>query len=126
MIFPMTTLANLADIASLLTLAQAPAAGAPPGGLLGNPLVFMILMIVMMYFLLIRPQRKRQQEHEALIKGLSVGDHVVMSGGEHGIVTSLHEKTLKVKIADNVKVEYERSSVGSVTKKSDIKDVTPE
>lgn len=122
----MTTLANIADIASSFTLAQAPAGGAAPGGLLGNPLVFMVLMIVMMYFLLIRPQRKRQQDHETLIKSLAVGDHVVMSGGEHGIVTSLHEKTLKVKIADNVKVEYDRSSVGTVTKKSEIKDVTPE
>ncbi|MDH4474934.1 MAG: preprotein translocase subunit YajC [Verrucomicrobiaceae bacterium] len=122
----MTTIASLADIATSITLAQAAGPGAAPGGLLGNPLVFMVLMIVMMYFLLIRPQRKRQQEHESLIKSLSVGDHVVMSGGEHGIVTSLHEKTLKVKIADNVKVEYERSSVGTVIKKSDIKDVTPE
>jgi len=122
----MTTIATPADIASLFTLAQAPAGGAAPGGLLGNPLVFMVLMIVMMYFLLIRPQRKRQQEHEALIKSLSVGDHVVMSGGEHGIVTSLHDKTLKVKVADNVKVEYDRSAVGTVIKKSDIKDVTPE
>lgn len=122
----MITPANLADIATHFTLAQAPAGGAAPGGLLGNPLVFMILMIVMMYFLLIRPQRKRQQEHEALVKSLSVGDHVVLGGGEHGIVTSLHERTIKVKIADNVKVEYERSAVASVTKKSDIKDVTPE
>jgi preprotein translocase subunit YajC len=122
----MTTLANLADIASSLILAQAPAGGAPPGGLLGNPLVFMVLMIVMMYFLLIRPQRKRQKEHETLVKSLAVGDHVVLGGGEHGIVTSLHDRTIKVKIADNVKVEYERAAVATVTKKSDIKDVTPE
>ncbi len=105
----------------------AQAGGAPQsGGLLGNPLVFMVLMFVMMYFLLIRPQRKRQQQHEALVKSLSVGDHVVLNGGEHGIVTSMHEKTIKIKIADNVKVEYERGAVATVTKKSDIKDVTPE
>jgi preprotein translocase subunit YajC len=122
----MTTAASLPDIAAFFTLAQAAPGGAAPGGLLGNPLVFMVLMIVMMYFLLIRPQRKRQQEHETLIKSLAVGDHVVLGGGEHGIVTSLHERTIKVKIADNVKVEYERAAVASVTKKSDIKDVTPE
>lgn len=117
----------LIDLASLIHLAQAPAGGAAPqGGLLGNPLVFMVLMMVMMYFLLIRPQRKRQQEHDKLVKSISVGDHVVMGGGEHGIITSLHERTVKVKIADNVKVEYERAAIASVTKKSDIKDVTPE
>jgi preprotein translocase subunit YajC len=116
----------LINLASLLPLAQAPAGAAPQGGLLGNPLVFMVLMMVMMYFLLIRPQRKRQLEHDKLIKSIAVGDHVVMGGGEHGIVTSLHERTVKIKIADNVKVEYERAAVASVTKKSDIKDVTPE
>lgn len=109
-----------------LHLAQAGGGGAQNGGLFGSPILFMVLMFVMMYFVLIRPQRKRQQEHEALIKSLSVGDHVVLNGGEHGIVTSLHEKTIKIKIADNVKVEYERGAVATVTKKSDIKDVTPE
>ncbi len=106
---------------TILAQAAAPSAGGGP-----NMLIMMVLMFVMMYFLLIRPQRKRQQEHEALVKSLSVGDHVVLSGGEHGIVTSLHEKTIRIKIADNVKVEYERGAVASVTKKSDIKDVTPE
>jgi preprotein translocase subunit YajC len=116
----------LTDLASLIHFAQAPAGAAPSGGLLGNPLFFMVLMMVMMYFLLIRPQRKRQLEHDKLIKSIAVGDHVVLGGGEHGIITSLHERTVKVKIADNVKVEYERAAIASVTKKSDIKDVTPE
>jgi preprotein translocase subunit YajC len=122
----MTTTLTLHSLATHLTLAQAAGGGAPQGGLLGNPLVFMVLMIVMMYFLLIRPQRKRQQEHDKLIKAISVGDHIVMSGGEHGIVTSLHEKTIKVKVADNVKIEYDRGAVATITKKTDIKDVTPD
>ena len=117
---------SLTAILHSLPLAQAAGGSAPQGGLLGNPAVFMVLMIVMMYFLLIRPQRKRQKEHEALIKSIGVGDQVVMNGGEHGIVTSLHERTVKVKVADNVKIEYDRSAVASVIKKSDIKDVTPE
>ncbi len=106
---------------SILAQNAAPAPGGGP-----NLLIMMVLMFVMMYFLMIRPHRKRQQEHEALVKSLSIGDHVVLNGGEHGIVTSLHEKTIKIKIADNVKVEYERGAVASVTKKSDIKDVTPD
>ena len=106
----------------LILLAQAPAA--PQGGLLGNPLVFMVLMFVMMYFLLIRPQRQRQKEHERLIANVKVGDHVAMNGGEHGIITSVKERTVMVKVADNVKVEYERSSIASVSKKSDVVDAT--
>jgi preprotein translocase subunit YajC len=109
-------------ISATLPFSLAQAAAPQSTGLLGNPLVFMVLMIVMMYFLLIRPQRKRQQEHEALIKSLSVGDHVILNGGEHGIVTSLHERTLKIKVADNVKIEYERGAVASVVKKADASD----
>lgn len=105
-------------------LAQAPAGGAPQGGLLGNPMVFMVLMFVMMYFLMIRPQRQRQKAHEQLIAGVKVGDHVVLNGGEHGIITSVKERTVMVKVADNVKVEYERSSIASVSKKSDVVDAT--
>ena len=122
----MNPLSHLVSFISTFNLAQAGGGAAPSGGLLGNPLVFMALMLVMMYFLLIRPQRKRQQEHEKLVKSIAIGDHVVMTGGEHGIVTSLHEKTIRIKVADNVKIEYERAAVGTVTKKSDIKDVTPE
>lgn len=101
-------------------LAQAPAGGAPQGGLLGNPLVFMVLMFVMMYFLLIRPQRQRQKEHEKLVSNVKVGDHVAMSGGEHGIITSVKDKTVMLKVADNVKIEYDRSAIATVTKKSDV------
>jgi preprotein translocase subunit YajC len=78
------------------------------------------LMFVMMYFLLIRPQRQRQKEIEKLISSVKVGDHVIMNGGEHGIITSVKDKTVMVKVADNVKIEYERSAIGSVSKKSDV------
>lgn len=104
----------------LAILAQAPAGAAPQGGLLGNPLVFMVLMFVMMYFLLIRPQRQRQKEHEKLVSNVKVGDHVAMNGGEHGIITSVKDKTVMLKVADNVKIEYDRSAIAVVTKKSDV------
>ena len=98
-------------------LAQATAdASAAPGGLFGNPMVFMVLMFVMMYFVLIRPQRNRQKQLEALLKALKVGDDVVTIGGAHGTITSLKEKTAMVRIADGVKVEYDRSAIASVAK----------
>lgn len=108
----------------LAILAQAPAGGAAPGGLLGNPMVFMVLMFVVMYFLLIRPQRQRQKELEKLINSVKVGDHVIMSGGEHGIITSVKDKTVMVRLGDNVKVEYERSGIATISKKSDVVEAT--
>jgi preprotein translocase subunit YajC len=106
---------------SLHTLAQAATPDAPsgPGGLLGGPMPFMILMFVMMYFIIIRPQRKKQKEAEALQKGVKPGDGVVLISGAHGVVTSVKEKTLVIRIADNVKVEFEKSAIATVKKKAE-------
>ncbi len=89
-------------------LAQAPA-GQPAGG--GpNFMIMMGLMLVMMYFVLIRPQRKKQKDQEALQKALAAGDEVVTIGGAHGVITSLKEKTVIVRVAEG-KIEFDRSAV---------------
>lgn len=105
-----------------LLLAQA--AGAQQGGLLGSPMMLPILMIVVMYFVIFRPQQKRMKEHQALIAAVKVDDHVIMESGVHGIITSVKDRTVMVKIADNVKVQYERSKIAAVTKKSDVVEAT--
>lgn len=110
-----------ADLFSLF--AQAPSGGAPGGGgLLGNPMVFMVLMFVMMYFVLIRPQRTRQKQHEELLKSIKVGDHVVTAGGVHGIIASVKDTTVMLKVADNVRVEYDRTAIATVKKSADKPD----
>lgn len=88
-----------------------------PGQQAPNPLVQFIpfiLIIVIIYFMMIRPQKKRQQEHEKMVTGLAKGDKVITVGGLHGTVQSTKEKSIIVKIADNVKVEIERTAVSTV------------
>lgn len=76
-----------------------------------------ILIFVMMYFLLIRPQKKRQAEMQAQMSALKTGDKVITAGGIHGLVTNVREKSVTVKVADNVKIEFEKASIGTVIKK---------
>ncbi len=109
-------------LSSILAEATTPAAQNPLG--LGGSFVPIVLMFVMMYFLLIRPQRQKQKALEKLINSVKVGDHVIMNGGEHGIITSVKDRTVMVKVADNMKIEYERSAIGSVSKKSDVIEAT--
>jgi preprotein translocase subunit YajC len=73
----------------------------------------------MMYFVLIRPQRQRQKAHEELVKNVKTGDHIVTAGGVHGIVASVKDTTLMLRVADNVRVEYDRSAVATVKKKTE-------
>ena len=94
-------------------LAQAP--GATPAG--PNPFasfVPIILIFVIMYFLLFRPQMKRQKEQQKLIAALKTGDRVVTASGIHGLISNVKERTVILKIADNVKIEVEKSAIGNV------------
>jgi preprotein translocase subunit YajC len=89
----------------------------PTGSLLQMILMFGTLG-VMFYFLLIRPQSKQRKEHENLLKNMKSGDRILTSGGIFGMVTNVKEKTVMVKIADNVKVEIVKSAVTAVIPKA--------
>ncbi len=72
-----------------------------------------IAMIVILYFLLIRPQQKRQKEHKTMLTTLRKGDRVVTNSGMFGTIVGMDEKENKVvlKVAENVKIEFLKSSV---------------
>jgi len=96
-----------------LAQAQTPAEGPPPGGLM-QMLIPMALLFTMMYFLIIRPQQKKVKEHNQLVSSVKVGDRVVAAGGIYGVITSLKDKSIGLKISDQVKIEVDRASITSV------------
>ncbi|MBN2430352.1 MAG: preprotein translocase subunit YajC [Acidobacteria bacterium] len=88
-------------------------AGAPEQ----SPLMMLMPMVIIaliFYFLLIRPMRKRQKQTEQMISDLKNGDRVITSGGIYGTVSGLREKTLILKIADNVKIEVAKTAVAGL------------
>jgi preprotein translocase subunit YajC len=104
-------------------LAQGAAAAPAAGGFNPTPIVYMVCIFAIFYFLAIRPQSQRQKQLDAMIKGVKTGDRIVTSSGIHGMVSNVKDSTLIVKIADNVKIELDKSSVGSV--KRDDSDSAP-
>jgi preprotein translocase subunit YajC len=99
-----------------LFIAQAqsasPAAGSPMGSLVGMlPFVFLFIIF---YYVMVRPQRRRQMEQQRLISALKTGDRVVTASGIHGLISNVKETTVILKVADNVKIEIEKSAVGTV------------
>jgi preprotein translocase subunit YajC len=85
-----------------------------------SPLIQFLPIIVaffIMYFLAIRPQQQKQKEHNKMLSALDKNDEVITSGGVHATVVSVGDKTAVLKIADNVKIEIEKASIGQVTKK---------
>ena len=104
-------------LAFVSILGQSPAPQGPAGGGLGFfvPLIF---VFVIMYFIMIRPQTKRQAEQKKLISSLKTGDRVVTNAGIHGLISNVKETTIIVKVADNVKIEMEKSAVATVLKEA--------
>jgi preprotein translocase subunit YajC len=101
----------------LLFLAQAQPAA--PAGAGPNPLasfIPIILIFIIMYFVLFRPQMRRQKEQRHLVSALKTGDRVVTAAGIHGMITNVKDTTVTVKVADNVKIEMEKSAISNVVK----------
>jgi len=88
-------------------------AQAAPGGSMGGMLLTFGLMFAVMYFLIIRPQQKRQKEHQKMLDAVKKGDRVITNGGLHGVVKDVREDVLLVKIAENTVVELSRGAVAS-------------
>jgi preprotein translocase subunit YajC len=76
-----------------------------------SSLIFLILLIAIFYFMLIRPQRKRMEQHRALVESLNVGDDVVTIGGMHGTVRALRDDEIEIEIASGTVVRFVRSAV---------------
>jgi preprotein translocase subunit YajC len=85
-------------------------------------LFFPLLIMAMVYFAMIRPQMQATKQKAETIKTARTGDKVVTSSGIHGIITNVKESTVIVKVADNVKLEFEKSHIEKITRESD----TPE
>jgi preprotein translocase subunit YajC len=106
----MSSLISLPDV-----FAQTAApAGQPQGGMPAMMIVGYVLLFAAMYFFMIAPQRKKQKEHEKLLKSLQSGDEVVTTGGIYGTITNVKEDRFVVRIADNTKVEIGKGFVTAV------------
>ena len=79
-----------------------------PGYLQFVPIV---LIFAIFYFVLIAPMRKRQKTLQQMIQNLKKGDRVVTNGGLYGSVTTVEEKWVVLRVADNVKVRIAKSAI---------------
>lgn len=74
-------------------------------------LIFIVLLFAMMYFVMIRPQRRRQREHQDFVEQLHRGDKVVTAGGIYGEVESVSEENVVLKIESGTTIRIAKSSI---------------
>jgi len=98
-----------------LLIAMAPQGG--EGGSMVSTIIMFGAIFLIFYFMIIRPQQKKSKAREKLLSNLEKGDKVVTSGGIHGIISGLDEKTCLLQVSDNLKMKVERSAIGTVLSK---------
>ncbi|MDR0553432.1 MAG: preprotein translocase subunit YajC [Treponema sp.] len=90
------------------------AAATPGAGSFVTTLIPFVLIIAIFYFLIIRPQNKKQKETQKMLSALKKGDKIVTIGGVHGVIQSVKESSVIVKVDENTKMEFSRSAISSV------------
>jgi preprotein translocase subunit YajC len=103
-----------------LIFAMAPQGGDGGGSMISTLIMFGAIFAIF-YFMIIRPQQKRAKEREKMLSEVKKGDKIVTSGGIHGTVAGLDEKTVLIDVGNNVKIKMERSAIGSIGQSKDEK-----
>lgn len=74
-------------------------------------LLSLAIIAVAFYVIMIRPQQKRQKEHQALMAALVVGDRIVTIGGVYGTIASVEDGRVGVEVAPGVVMEFDRAAI---------------
>jgi preprotein translocase subunit YajC len=75
-------------------------------------IVPLALVMAIFYFLILMPMQRRQKKVQEFQEALKVGDKIVTTGGIYGQITRVNDKSVQVQIADKVRIEIARASVG--------------
>ena len=87
----------------------------------GNPMMqflpLMVIMFAVMYFLIIRPQKQKEKKRKEMISNVRKQDRIVTAGGVHGVVVSVKENEVVVRVDDakDVKIKVDKSALTSVS-----------
>jgi preprotein translocase subunit YajC len=104
---------------------QGGASGGGTGNIVSTFIPF-ILIIVIFYFLIIRPQNKKQKETQKMLSALKKGDRIITIGGVHGVISTVRESSVVVKVDDSAKIEFSRSAIATVSEVGRVEKIDDE
>lgn len=101
--------------------------GASGAGNTGQNIISMIIIyaaiIAIFWFFAIRPQRKQQKEHDALITTLEVGDSILTTSGFFGVVIDIMDEIVIVEFGNNknCRIPMKKENIVEIDKQSNEK-----
>src|SRR4051812_20783845 len=84
-----------------------------------GPLIFLVAMVAVLWFVLIRPQRRRQVAHQAVLAGLEQNDEVVTAGGLLGKVRSIADDHVALEVAPGTEVRVAKEAITAVVRRDE-------
>lgn len=99
-------------------LAQGAGAAQDPGI---STFLIMLIPIGVLWFLMIRPQMKRQKEHQKMVDAIGKGDEAVTTGGVLGKITDVGDSFITLEIAKSIEIKVQRHAIAAVMPKGTIK-----
>ena len=87
------------------------------GGVAGMVL-WIVILIAFMYFFMIRPQKKEQQQKNAMLQALEIGDTVLTTSGFYGTIIDMSEDTVIIEFGNNKngRSPSQRAAISAVEK----------
>jgi len=92
-----------------------------PAGILGSPLLMMVIVLGIFYVMLILPQQRQRKKTQEMLGALKSGDKVITNAGIYGTISGLDGDTVILKIAEQVKIRVARSAIAQVEAPEDAK-----
>ena len=82
-------------------------------GLLGSPILMMVLIFGVMWLFFIRPQSKERKKMEEMRKTLKKGDRVMTTAGILGTVTNIDETgtTVTVRTGSTTFIDFDKQAI---------------
>jgi preprotein translocase subunit YajC len=77
----------------------------------------LVVIFAVFYFIAIRPQQAQQRRHREMLGRLKKGDRVLTRGGLYGVVVELKDNRILLELAQNVRVQADRTAVQAVVNK---------
>ena len=80
-------------------------------------IVWLVIMFAFMYFIILRPQKKQQKQHDAMMEAMEVGDSVLTTSGFYGTVIDITEDTVIVEFGNkNCRIPMQKSAIADIEK----------
>jgi preprotein translocase subunit YajC len=76
-----------------------------------STIIFLVLMVAVFYFMLIRPQRKRQLEHQRLVSDLKRGDKVITNSGICGVIKKVDRDRIWIEVEEGATLKMVKDSI---------------